>query len=82
MYFNSILLIVNIIFNIFISVTGIKCSKGKSIKDLPVLVTLLNIISVVFGLTGLHINKTVFTIIYTMVNVPLLIISLFGFDSC
>ena len=61
---------------------GAKCSKGKTLKDLPVRITLLNIISIISGLTGLYINKTVFTIIYTILNVILLTMSLFGFDSC
>lgn len=82
MYFNSIIIIINIIFNLYISVLGIKCSKGKTIKDLPVVVTLLNIISILLGLVGLYIHKTIFTIIYTFINLILLPMSLFGFDSC
>ena len=82
MYFNSIIIIINIIFNLYISVLGIKCNKGKTIKDLPVVVTLLNIISILLGLVGLYIHKTIFTIIYTFINLILLPMSLFGFDSC
>ena len=82
MYFNSIIIIINIIFNLYISVLGIKCNKGKTIKDLPVVVTLLNIISILLGLVGLYIHKTIFTIIYTFINLILLPMSLFGIDSC
>lgn len=82
MYFNQIVLISIIIYNIYIIFTSIGCVKGKPIKDLPVLVTLLNATSIMIGLAGLYINKSVFTIIYTILNIVLLIMSVFGFDSC
>jgi hypothetical protein len=69
-------------FNVYMSVSGIRCSKGKTIKDLPVVVAILNGLSILVGLGGIYINKTIFTFIYTIINIILGIASAFGFDSC
>ena len=82
MNFNSIVLLLVICFNAYISVQGIICSKGKTIKDLPVIVTILNGLSILLGVGGIFINKTIFTIIYTIINIILGFGSMFGFDSC